>query len=693
MTRTGKYIRGIGLCGAAMLCVQTPAVGERVFAQQQLAWDGPVVGGGLFIVPDHEGEQDLTLEEGFSVASGGTNIQETPAGEALTQMYEGKWLEAIRSIESLDGSDPRMITDASGISRPLSKLKPALLASMPEPGKVVFRRLNNPAAKTRLMHASEKVELDERAEAYEAIVRDYALCDASALAAERLGDIRFEQGRFSEAASLYSFTAEHPTGPPDQAMLMAKRLIATARAEAWQSFDGLVEYAAFRHGDSEVSLGGQQTTIQQLIADLSESRAAEPIDNTPFQKLALPGPGDVSLDFKLFEPNQREALRTSANQNNLGGLVDQLTAPAAASDGSALYTLANATVKRIDPVTGETMWQVGNPDEHHQALTQRAYQISRGYYQSLQVVGEHVLAVVPDNSEISRSSLLAIDQDTGKIRWTWNGQDRTSNRDSVVGEPLVYGDRLYFTSYSSNQDLTLQVIDVNTGRSIGSSLLGKVFTGPNMSTPGELSPRLTMGNAHLLIQTNNGSLIAVEPDSRQVAWAFSEPIRQSALAELNRGRGASSDSLAKHTGDVFAKRGIVVTKGTLGNIVHAFHEHNAALLWSAQTDDDATVVHIDDRHAYVLDEQLTAYDLKTGERVWWTPHAGKYSGDPVFTNDACLLAGDRRLCRIDLYTGKVTDYDESLFERADLSVVAGGLLHLTYDRVRLFRFDDKKKPD
>ena len=190
-----------------------------------------------------------------------------------------------------------------------------------------------------------------------------------------------------------------------------------------------------------------------------------------------------------------------------------------------------------------------------------------------------------------------------------------------------------------------------------------------------------MGQSHLMVQTNNGALIAVDLKDMSIAWAFTQKIRQSGMGMMRRHGMTVQDAIAQHTGDVVAADGLVVAKDTRTNQVVALREYDAAMLWTAQSDADATIVHHDDAHIYVLGKELVALNRQTGERVWWTPHAGEQSGTPVFTDNACLIAGSQRLCRIDLTTGKLTQYREDLTSPAAMHVVGNRLISVDQNRI------------
>ncbi|MEO0474726.1 MAG: PQQ-binding-like beta-propeller repeat protein [Planctomycetota bacterium] len=654
----------------------------------EVMFDGPVLGGrwGGPFVPQVQHMPTAQTQDGFSVAASGTAIQDTPAGEALKLIEAGEWVKAIQAIESLDDTEDKLVVDERGVLRPLSTMKSALIASMPDEGRSTFRKLNDPAADTRLAEAVEMVALDQRAAALKSIVDSYALCDAAADAAKQLGDIRFEQGRFNEAAAYFRFAAKHPAEKPDDPALMARRLTALSRAGQWNAFNELAEYARFRHPETTIRIAGQDAPLQAFITDLVASRGDQPVQPREHThgELKLPDSIELEYDVELIDENTRRVLRQQAQNNNLGGIIDQMVAPRIASDGKRLYTLALGSVARLNPETGTELWRSGDMNASVQQLSQRMYHIMGGYHQSLTVHGDTVLAALPGKNSRLHMYLHAIDAETGEVRWSASDILR-SNNETVVGDPLVIDDMVYYVSYRSTQDLTLRAVRLDNGIEAGKLALGKVSKGPHMNTPAELSPRLTMGQSHLMVQTNNGALIAVNPTEMSVAWAFTQKIRESGMQMMRRRGIMVANAVARHTGDVIAEGGIVIAKDTRTNQVVAFREYDAALVWSAEADADSTIVHHDSQHVYVLGEELVALDKRTGERVWWTDHPGTRSGAPVFTHDACLVAGNERLCRVDLQTGKLTQYQEDHAGAAALQVVGQQLIGVTDEGITAIR--------
>ncbi|MBX2851014.1 MAG: PQQ-like beta-propeller repeat protein, partial [Phycisphaeraceae bacterium] len=482
------------------------------------------------------------------------------------------------------------------------------------------------------------------------------------------------------------FASEHPAAAPDDAAMMARRLTALSRAEQWKAFDALAEYARFRHPQTTIQVAGRDTEMASLITGLITARGEQPAqpDGASPMRLAMPQAGDFEYDRDMIAKDHFALLRQQAMNNNMASILDQAIAPAVAADGDRLFTLALGSVARLDPQTGTDLWRVGDPDETVQKLASRMYNLTGGFHQSLVVHNDTLLATLPGKVRDLNTYLVAMDAKSGEVRWSVYDMLRSKN-EGVVGEPLVIDDLAYFVTYRSSLELTLRAVRLSNGSEAGKLALGKASKGPNVNAPAELSPRLTMGQSHLLVQTNNGALIAVDPNNMSIAWAFTQKIRQSGINMMRRHGYAVANATARHTGDVVAKDGLVIAKDTRTNRVVAFREYDAAMVWTADSDADATIVHQDSKHVYVLGKELVALDLRTGERVWWTPHAGEQSGQPVFTQDACLIAGNQRLCRIDLSTGKLTHFREDLSSPAALHVVGNQLISVGPKRIAAVR--------
>jgi len=624
-------------------------VGVQQLAVKQVQWAGPNA-----VVPGSGGVTGMR-RDGVQVAAGGVAIEDTAAADALKHFQDKDWFKAIASIETLgESGDAQLVTDPTGVLRPVSSLRRSLLEALPEEGRQIFRQLNAAASQAKLDEALKLESVSEQGRALESVLSRYALCDAAATAASRLGDLRFEAGRFDEAVDLYRRAAEHPGSAVDDPRLMAKRLHALARAERWSGFDALAEYAAFRHPQATVQLGGEAVTLVQVLSSLTEFRNGRPADALMAGRRELPDATYPTFSIPLTDESTDRVLLAAAVQNNFGGRIDNLLHPTVVAGPGRFYALHLDSVTAFDAETGSELWQDGEARANAQRITGNFHYLQMDYQQHIVLHQDTLLVTNSDPENMNWSRLRVIDVKTGEVQWNSKSIGAIQSY-SFVGRPIVVGDQVMAVA-RENAGAELKLIGLSraNGGLAWQVALGTATPDPQWNQPVDISPRLVMGERYLMVLTNNGGVVAIDMDTKAIAWAFAFPVLPT--GRMRRG-GFDLDA----AGDIVAHRGIVYFKDTRDNNLHAIREYDATRLWSVPVDRDDTLVHSDDRRLYLLGEQLTAYDVQTGERQWWSPHAGEEAGRPLFTVNDALLFGQRRSCRIDLATGKVTDY------RSDLS--------------------------
>lgn len=642
---------------------------------------GVGMGPGFWVAPPTTPQ--MPLIEGFVLNQKATSIEDTPAAQALAFISAGQWVKAIQAMEAVDRDDEQYVLDRHGVIRRASALKSTLISALPEEGRRIFRQLNNAAAQSHLAQSRATVSLDDRALAYAELIDRYPLCDPAGKAAIELGDLDFEQGRFEQAAAAYQFAIGHPANVGAEPELVARRLIALHRAGRVQATNELAQEARTRFSNTRVSLGGERVTIPELIERLpGKANQTQPAGAQTF---TLSTSRTYAYAHSLYDPNLQRIVKLMASKHKLEHVIDTMLAPQHVVDQGRLFTVSIGGVTRVDPSTGRTLWSFGGALEFARTRTNQMHQLRQGYHQALAVDGNTVLAVLPDDANLGRSRLVALDTERGKLLWDSKKSAGPYATLAVFGQPLLDGDRVY-ACFRRDRDakLLVVVLDRRTGKPIDSIELGTVINDARMNVPTELSPRLYLTEHHLIVLTNHGALAVFKRADHSLAWAYSHKIRRSGLS-LSRQMGyVPPDSVAWHTGAVMVQNGLVISKDTRSNRIVAFREHDGGLVWSANTHPDATLVHVDHRHAYVLGEKLVALDLRTGEPVWWTGHAGKHAGKPAFTGDTCIVAGSERLCQFDLATGRLIAMNEKIQGHADTSVLDGKLIHLTDNSLRAF---------
>ena len=97
------------------------------------------------------------------------------------------------------------------------------------------------------------------------IVNQYFLSSVGDLAADRLGDVLFEQGNFAEAAALWQSAAEeYPDPNVSAAELQAKRCVALARLGRRDELASLVETVKQQYAGQTITIGGEQVDAAEF---------------------------------------------------------------------------------------------------------------------------------------------------------------------------------------------------------------------------------------------------------------------------------------------------------------------------------------------------------------------------------------------------------------------------------------------
>lgn len=643
-------ITTIGLiAGLALSAAVLPADARQRRAELMIAndWGGPMPGEGV----------DGSRAEGFSVAAGFTELGDTGVPALFTAMEQEDWLTAIRLLETLGEEESDiLIRDASGMLRPLSTLKVQVLAELPPEGRRTFRTMYAAVSAKLLDDAMAVEDPTQQLELLTALVEDFALCEAAMHAADRLGDVQYERGRFSDAALAYARAADHADGDPDDPRLLSKRLHALARAGDWDGFEALAEYARFRRGDATVRLGGEDLTVNAVIDALAADRPdpgtapAAPRTTIAFPRGEYPS-SQVTL---LGERTISQLQQAMANRGVMVNVADLARPQVVAADGR-VYAMALGQVTALNPGTGETLWTAGNADDLSQRIVQQPHQITQGYYQSLAVHDDLIITTAHDPGRLDLVRLATLDKATGEVVWNTTTHGESFANHSYIGEPVLRDGLVYAVAQDSRNSnrLALVAFGLRDGEVRWSVELGQPAMDPNWGRPLDIAPRIAVGDRYVMVLTNNGALIAVDPIRREVGWALSYGLLPSGMM-----RGVAGPTNVP--GGVAVRGGVVYSKDTRDDRLVAIRERDAVRLWSAEVDHQATLVHTDARHAYILGDELVAFDLETGERVWWTDHHGSRGRSPSFTDTHALIAGPERMCRIDLTTGKVDGYREDV---------------------------------
>ncbi|HEV3004104.1 MAG TPA: hypothetical protein VGX78_06555, partial [Pirellulales bacterium] len=154
--------------------------------------------------------------------------QSSEVKEALDDFHryasKGTWERAFKALDKVQAGPPNALTPRSdGLLMPTRLLLRQALAELPAAGKQAYRLFHDADAKVLL---DEAKGADETAK-LEKIVSSFFITSVGDVAADRLGDIYFEQGEMDRAADCWQAVLQYR---PESALVRVRLLVKSAIA-------------------------------------------------------------------------------------------------------------------------------------------------------------------------------------------------------------------------------------------------------------------------------------------------------------------------------------------------------------------------------------------------------------------------------------------------------------------------------
>ena len=188
--------------------------------------------------------------------------------------YAGRkqWEKAFKHIEKVLNSKANGLVLANdGIMLPSRLLAREALMELPPAGKEAYRLFFDPEAKKLLEQAQGKQELAKLTE----IVSKFLITGVGDVAADRLADLHFEEGPFSQAiAAWQSILEERPDSKISRLRLRVKLATALARQGRWAEFRDLVELVRQQHATEKLTIGGGERSAVEYLERIAARESA-----------------------------------------------------------------------------------------------------------------------------------------------------------------------------------------------------------------------------------------------------------------------------------------------------------------------------------------------------------------------------------------------------------------------------------
>ncbi len=603
------------------------------------------------------------------------------------------WERALKALYTIPEAQARRFIDGDkGFIVPVARKRHALLNSLSPEGRTAYRLFYDAEARKLFEDADGPAELGNLERVYSA----YFLTTIGDNAADRLGDLYFELGRFDRAADCWlSILREYPDSDLTPALVALKAALALTRAGRVSELTSIRRELADRYNDEKITVGGQTGSPLQLLERLAgaDPQRADATVSTPQPLTAGPDlSAPVEPAWQLRFADSVEAGMTSPELTQWESNPLSTAIPTAVSEGANLFVNYLGHVFALDLKTGKLRWR--SAAFHHLEVSAMQNQ-GRGNNPTRYAImasGDFVwsLARDPKDQNFYAPFLLTCRRaETGEI--VWHSKDLADYAAfDLVSPPLLAAGKLFIVARTPAtpqqqqglpQELVL-AIQPRDGKLLWKTEIG-TFRQNNMyqffyyNQAPVAEPRLVYRAGALFVDTHVGVLARVDADSGSLEWGFG--YRTDAAPIQGRiffGPYQPPDPIGISSQPLSAGETLLI-KGVQSDRLYAIDTSRMALLWERPIAKSARLLDATEQRLFLGGPELSALNLGTKALAWSTrlPH-GSTDGEVLVRSEGLWQLTPRGIFEIDPQSGAV----RRIFRGQDLGAAGGDLL-LTDDRL------------
>ena len=544
------------------------------------------------------------------------------------------------------------------------------------------------------------------------VVDQYFITSVGDQAADRLGDALFEAGDPGAAEACWRLVVdEFPDSTLPAAQLQVKRAIALATAGQGEAFDAVRATVRDRYAGQTVRVAGRSVEAAAYVDGLAtrahRAGSATPASAGDGPPLAMPTSDVPVWQVPLMDGDTAKSLEARMNNYGWGWLAGQLLSavPPVAVDGKRVYVNWYGATIAADLSTGKLAWRTASPAAVAESMVASISQGNpvqpTGY--AMVLAGDRLLTVgrppvIPDpanpnannnNGQPVNVVLECLSTGTGKVAWTTKAGPLKAW--SFVGPPLVDADAVHCVAIevgenangngTAKQEYTLLTVALADG-----ALRSKVAMGtPQFPTdnyrgnPVVRAPVLMAANGRVLVLTNDGALLSVDPRGGRLEWAFTFKPRPDAQQNWN---GYAAPRTPEGPANLLRSGSTLFVKECGATQLFAVDTANGpAVRWRRPADGDAGLVALRNGDAVMVGDSADAIAVG-GEHtdadlppMRWSNLLSTGTGDarPILAGGHLYVFGRRGVH--DLLLSDGTDAGP-IFRGADRDADGGPLFHV-----------------
>ncbi len=596
------------------------------------------------------------------------------------------WERALKAIYTIPEDQAlRFVDGDGGFIIPVARKRRLLLSALPADGLAAYRLFYDAEARKLLEDAEGAAELKNLERIYSA----YFTTAVGDNAADRLGDLYYELGRFDRAADCWlAVLRGHPDTDLSPGLLSVKSALALARAGRRAEFEQLRAELTDRYADEKVTLGGQRGTPGELLGRLlgDDRPAPGPIKPNPGPRPAetglhlaeTVGPAWQLRFAESVEAGMTPLELTQWESNTLSAVV-----PATAIDGTTLFVNYIGSVFAVDLPSGKMLWRSGSFHNMELIAQQNVAQVLDTGRFAIVAGGEHVWALARDMNDqnfFAPFQLICRRADNGEIVWKSPDLAEYAPFD-LVGLPLLADGKLYMAAKTQanpqqRQGLPQQLvlaIQPRDGKVLWKTEVGTFRQGQQYffyymrdTSP---QPRLVHRAGAIYLETHVGVLARLDADTGAYDWGYgykTAPYQSSMYFFYYMPQEPQAIGGAPlENGEAF------LVKGMRSDRLYAVEPNLMKVLWERPITKASRLLGVDDKAVYLGGDELSAVDLRARKLLWATRvPGGSMDGRVLVRPEGLWQLTSRGIYEIDPSSGDV----RRIFRGQDLGAVGGDLV-------------------
>jgi len=607
--------------------------------------------------------------------------QSSDVKEALADFHryagKGTWERAFKALDKVQAGPPNALTPRDdGLLMPTRLLLRQALADLPAPGKHAYRLFHDADAKVLLDEAKGKDETEKLVK----IFSNHFITTVGDVAADRLGDIYFEQGDMDQAAECWQAVLQYrPESALPRARLLVKSALALARAGRWDEFAEFKRQLHERHQGETVVLGGKPVHAEDHLEAIwkehqAEAKSAPAAERGDLPDLALPAALDPAWQFRVMGPREAQMLANMGQNWGWGRLPVSEMVPSAVIDGQRVYVNLLGYHLAIDLKTGKLLWRSAKFHDMVQKMQNNPQGHNPEQY-ALAVSGDTLWSVFRDAQQMGQQGqpfrIGRWEAATGKPGWN-SSTIAELQQWNFMGNPLPMDDRVVVAASKQGQGAELHLLSLaaSDGKLRWSTHLGTHQANQNQAWPPRRSaqPSLIAYGPKVYVDTHAGALVAVDRRTGSLDWGFNY---ESEMPDGNNMRwwGMPTETFTAGAPQVVENK--LYFKGMQSQRLYCIDLAGPSLAWKREVSKKSLLIGVDRERIYLGGAEVEAIDLTT-RKLKWNAQVPMATGwiHPVMTEHRVYQFTSRGVYELDKANGDTV----RLFRGADLESLGGALM-------------------